>query len=193
MTTLQTDREKFEALLKPTLQPAYRYAVRLSGDRDAGMDLVQDASVAAYRAFHQFEAGTRFRAWFLRILTNLYFRTRKREARLPSVSLEEAPELYLYLRAKKLGVAMAGDPAEFVLGKADSEMVADALDHLPNEYRVVATLHFLSETTYQECADILELPIGTVRSRLHRARKLLQVSLWEIAEERGYIEKEPNP
>jgi len=154
------------------------------------MDLVQDACLSAYRAFEMFERGTNFKAWFLKILTNRYYRTRQNEARSPLVSLEEAPELFLYLEAKRRGVPMEGDPAAFVLGKADGQMVCAALDRLPDEYRVVAVLHFLGETSYQECADALDLPIGTVRSRLHRARKLLQVSLWQIAEERGYVEKE---
>lgn len=190
MILVQTKREEFEALLKPTLGLAYRYAVRLAGDADAGMDLVQDASVAAFRAFDQFESGTNFRAWFLKILTHRFYRTRQTQARMPSVPLEEAPELFLYLEAKRRGIAMTGDPAAFVLGKADGQMVSDALARLPDEYRVVAILHFLSEASYQECADTLDLPIGTVRSRLHRARKHLQVSLWQIAEERGYVGKE---
>lgn len=170
--------------MKPTLPLAYRYAVRLAGDPDAGMDLVQDASVAAFRAFHQFERGTSFRAWFLKIVTHRYYRTRQSAARLPSVSLDEAPELFLYLKARERGVQ--GDPVESLIGKADGDLVCAALAHLPDDYRVVATLHFLSETSYAECAETLDLPIGTVRSRLHRARKLLQVALWSIAEERGY-------
>ena len=191
MTPTATDREGFEALLKPTLPLAYRYAVRLAGDRDAGMDLVQDASVSAYRAFGQFETGTNFRAWFLRILTHRYYRIRQEDARLRSVTLDDAPELFLYLKAKAQGVPMVGDPAASLLGKSDGDAVCAALARLPEEYRVVATLHFLSEASYAECAETLDVPIGTVRSRLHRARKLLQVALWELAEERGYATEEP--
>lgn len=185
-----SEREKFEALLKPILSLAYRYAFRLAEDPDLGMDLIQDASVTAFKSFHQFEEGTNFKAWFLKILTNKYYRFRQVEARTPSVSIDEAPELFLYQHAKRLGVAIAGDPSAFVLGKADAEMVCDALGRLADEYRVVATLHFLSEMTYQECAETLDISVGTVRSRLHRARKQLQVSLWQIAEERGYVSPE---
>jgi RNA polymerase sigma-70 factor (ECF subfamily) len=190
LTPPAPDREGFEALLKTTLPLAYRYAVRLAGDADAGMDLVQDASVAAYRAFHQFEPGTNFRAWFLKIVTHRYSRTRQSAGRLPSVSLDEAPELFLYLKAKSLGVPMTDDPVASLLGRVDGEGVCAALARLPEGYRVVATLHFLSEASYAECAEILDLPVGTVRSRLHRARKLLQVALWGIAEERGYVMEE---
>lgn len=190
MIAQKSDREEFEALLKPTLALAYRYAVRLAGDRDGGMDLVQDASVAAFSAFHQFEPGTSFRAWFLKILTHRYYRTRQAAARHSALTLDEVPELFLYIQAKRLGVSLEGDPLVTLLGKMDGDAVCAALDRLPDEYRVVATLHFMGETTYQQCAEALDLPIGTVRSRLHRARKHLQVALWRIAEERGYVAEE---
>ena len=187
------ERTKFEALLKPVLPMAFRYAYRLSGNRDSGMDLVQDASVMALRSFHQFEGGANFKAWYLRILTNRYYRTVQNEARTRSVRLDDVPELFLYLHAKRLGVPMEGDPTAFVFGEADNKLVCEALELLPDEYRVVATLHFLSEATYAECAEALDVPIGTVRSRLHRARKLLQMSLWGIAQERGYVAEEVVP
>ena len=185
-------RDEFESLLRPVLALAYRYAVRLAGERETGMDLVQDASVAAFRAFDGFEAGSNFKAWYLRILTNRYFQVR-RARRTPVVALDDAPELFLYLQAKRLGLPMEGDPAALVMGKADADSVCEALGRLPDEYRVVATLHFLGETTYEECAATLGIPVGTVRSRLHRARKLLQVALWRVGEERGYTPKEEKP
>jgi RNA polymerase sigma-70 factor (ECF subfamily) len=183
-------REEFEALLKPVLGLAYRYAVRLAGNRDGGMDLVQDASVAAYTSFHQFEPETSFRAWFLKILTHRYYRVRDGSERRPVMALDEVPELFLYSQAKRQGISLDGDPLVTLLGNLDGAAVCAALDRLPDEYRVVATLHFMGETSYQECAEALDLPIGTVRSRLHRARKLLQVALWRIAEERGYVTEE---
>lgn len=186
-------RTEFEALLKPVLGLAFRYAARLSGDRDAGMDLVQEASVAAFRSFHQFTIGTNFKAWFLKILTRLYYRTAQAATRAPSVPIEDVPELFLYFEAKRAGLSMKGDPTAALLGKADDDAICAALERLPDDYRVVAILHFLGETTYEECAATLEIPIGTVRSRLHRARKLLQVALWQIAEERGYVLAEKTP
>lgn len=190
MIATKTDREEFEALLKPILGLAYRYAVRLAGNRDGGMDLVQDASVAAYSAFHTFEAGTSFRAWFLKILIHRYYRVRKESQRQPVLALEEVPELFLYSQAKRRGIPFDGDPLVTLLGDLNGAAVCSALNRLPDDYRVVATLHFVGETSYQECAEALNLPIGTVRSRLHRARKLLQVALWQIAEERGYVTEE---
>jgi len=182
-----TSKSEFEGYLRPVLPLAYRYAVRLANNRDEGMDLVQDASIIAFRSFHLFVPETNFRAWFLRILLHRFYRTRKREARQPSMALEDAPESYLYRQARRLGLAMADDPVNVLLGKADAQMVSAALARLPSEYQEVANLHFITEMSYAECAETLEVPIGTVRSRLHRARRLLQASLWEIAEERGYF------
>jgi RNA polymerase sigma-70 factor (ECF subfamily) len=183
-------RQSFDEHLKPVLNLAYRYAFTLTGNRDSGMDLVQETSVAAYRAFDQFQLGTNFKAWFLKILTNRYFRDLRSAGHLPSIPLDEAPELFLYRQARRLGVPTKDDPFEFLLNKVDGELIRKAMLRLPEEYKVVATLHFLTEVTYEECAETLDIPVGTVRSRLHRARRMLQVSLWALAEERGYVPKE---
>jgi RNA polymerase sigma-70 factor (ECF subfamily) len=182
-------RERFETLLRPVLPLAFRYAVRLAGDRDCAMDVVQDASVSAYRAFGQFRPGTNFKAWYLRILTNAYFLSRKSEVRSSAVPIDDVPELFLYRQVRRLGASTLEDPFESLLREVDGRAICEALDRLPDEYRAVATLHFLTEMTYEECAETLDAPIGTVRSRLHRARRLLQFSLWRIAEERGYVPK----
>lgn len=178
-------RQAFEGLLSPVLELAYRYAYRLAGNRDDAMDLIQDASVAAFRGFKTFTPGTNFRAWFFKILTNRHYSRPK--AGRTNVSIEEAPDLFLYEKAKRDGVDFTDDPAAQVLGQMDSDQIQNAIDHLPEEYRVVAVLYFLSEMPYEEIAETLDIPLGTVRSRLHRARKMLQVSLWRIAEERGYV------
>lgn len=184
------DRAQFESLLRPVLDLAYRYAYRLTLDRDAALDLVQDASVIAFGSFRQFEPESNFKAWFLKILTNRYYRSRQAAARVAIVNLEDAPDLFLYRQARKLGQPLRDDPAAFVLGQADAAMIDAAMSRLADEYRVVATLHFVSQMSYEECAQTLDIPVGTVRSRLHRARRHLQVSLWQIAEERGYVSPE---
>ena len=181
------DRGAFEAELRPVLPMAFRYAVQLAGNAETGMDLVQDASISAFRSFHLFAPGTNFKAWFLRILLNRFYRTRKDEGRHPTVPLADAPESYLYLQAKRVGLGMNDNPVEVILGRFESQTIADALGRLPAEYREAATLHFVTEMSYAECAETLEVPVGTIRSRLHRARRMLQVSLWGIAEERGYV------
>jgi RNA polymerase sigma-70 factor (ECF subfamily) len=182
------NRAAFDSELRPVLDLAFRYARRLTGSRDDAMDLVQDAAVQAFRSFHTFTKGTNFKAWFLRILTNRYYALRR--SRPSTVALDEAPDLFLFEQAKRNGVPIDDDPAAWVLGKMDGEAIQAAIEKLPEEYRTVAVLYFLSEMPYEEIAESLDIPIGTVRSRLHRGRKLLQVALWQIAEDRGFVRNE---
>jgi RNA polymerase sigma-70 factor (ECF subfamily) len=102
------------------------------------------------------------------------------------VDIEDTPELYLYQRSRG---AQPGtdDPASVVLTKLETEHVAQAIQALPDEFRVVATLYFVEDLSYQEIAEICECPVGTVRSRLHRGRRMLQKALWSVAEERGIV------
>jgi len=104
------------------------------------------------------------------------------------VELEDAPELYLYGETAELGLHnRTDDPASLVIGKLTVEQVEEAIGALSDEYRVVATLYFLEYFSYQEIADVVGAPVGTVRSRLHRSRRLLQKALWAIAKERGIV------
>lgn len=183
-------RGEFEELVKPVLPVAYRYAARLIGAGEEAMDLVQDASVQSYRARHTFRRGTNFKAWFLKILTNLFYQSRQKR-RLETVPLDDAPDLFLYEHAKNAGADMASDdPASWFFHRVEMDQIGEALDRLPEDYREAAILYFVSELSYEEIADTLGVPIGTVRSRLHRARKHLQAALWQIAKERGWIEEE---
>ena len=194
MTTLQSDeptrtQRDFEGLLSPILHMAYGTAVRLTRSRTDAEDLVQDAALLAYRAFGSFEPGSNFKAWFFRILTNAFYsRHRKEKHEKAHLSTEEVPALYLYSRTAEAGLQNRnGDPASAIMDRLDSEQVSEALETLPTEYRVVATLYFIEDFSYQQIAEVLECPVGTVRSRLHRGRRLLQKALWEVAVERGII------
>jgi RNA polymerase sigma-70 factor, ECF subfamily len=180
---------EFEGLLTPILQMAYGTAVRLTRDRTEAEDLVQDAALLAYRAFGSFERGTNFKAWFFRILTNAFYsRHRRDKHEKANLSVEEVPPLYLYSRTAAAGIRNAeGDPASAILDRLDTDRVGEALDRLPEEYRAVATLYFIDDFAYQQIAEVLDCPIGTVRSRLHRARRMLQKELWDIAVERGIV------
>jgi len=179
----------FEALLRPLLPMAYGTAVRMTRNRTEAEDLVQDASLLAFRAFHTFQQGTNFKAWFFRIMTNAFYsRHRKEKHERANLSTEEVPALYLYARTAEAGMHGGDDdPAAAMMDRLDTEHVTEALDSLPTEYRVVATLYFIEDFSYQQIADVLECPVGTVRSRLHRGRRMLQKSLWRIAEERGIV------
>jgi RNA polymerase sigma-70 factor (ECF subfamily) len=163
--------------------------MRLTRNQPDAEDLVQEAAFLAYRAFDSFESGTNFRAWFLKILTNCYYSKRRREKSRPVTSdLDDTPDLYLYARSGQAGFPTQGpDPAAQLLDKLGTERIVAAMAQLPQEYRIVATLYFMDDLTYEEIAHTLECPVGTVRSRLHRSRKMLQKALWQIAEEDGIV------
>ncbi|MGH2578379.1 MAG: sigma-70 family RNA polymerase sigma factor [Actinomycetota bacterium] len=196
MTNLQADdptraQIEFEALLSPILQMAYGTAVRLTRNRTEAEDLVQDAALLAYRAFGSFQRGTNFKAWFFRILTNAFYsRHRKEKHEKANLSTEDVPALYLYTKTAEAGLhGRESDPASAIMDKLDTEQVSEALEALPTEYRVVATLYFIEDFSYQQIAEVLECPVGTVRSRLHRGRRLLQKALWRVAVERGIVQE----
>jgi RNA polymerase sigma-70 factor (ECF subfamily) len=179
----------FEALLTPLLESAYGTALRLTRNSADAEDLVQDAAYLACRGFKSFEAGTNFRAWFFRILTNAFYSKYRKQKRAGTpVELEDTPELYLFCQTAATGLhSQSPDPAGALMDRLDQEAVARAIDSLPEEYRVVATLYFMQDLQYQDIAAVLQVPVGTVRSRLHRGRRLLQKALWTIAEERGIV------
>ena len=181
---------EFQELFSPILSMAYGTAVRLTRHRTEAEDLVQDAALLAYRAFGSFQRGTNFKAWFFRILTNAFYsRHRKEKHEKANISTEDVPALYLYSKTAEAGLhGRESDPASAIMDKLDTEQVSEALEALPTEYRVVATLYFIEDFSYQQIAEVLECPVGTVRSRLHRGRRMLQKALWEVAVERGIVQ-----
>jgi len=178
-----------EALFAGVVNAAFGVAMRLTRNQADAEDLVQEAAFLAYRAFGSFEDGTNFRAWFFKILTNCYYSKRRREKSRPVTSdLDDTPDLYLYARSGQAGFPTQGpDPAAELLEKLGTERIVAAMTRLPEEYRVVSTLYFMEDLTYEEIARALDCPVGTVRSRLHRSRKMLQKALWQIAEEDGIV------
>lgn len=182
------DRSNFEKELKLILVPAFGYAVRLhGGHREAAEDLLQEASVSAFKGRQNFESGTHFKAWFFKILTNAYYR-RGGKRQVETISLDAEPDSILDNIAFEFGHSSAENPADILFEKIDAAEVKAALDNLPSEFREVSALYFTSEMSYEEISETLEIPIGTVRSRLHRARKLLRSALWDLAAQRGVVE-----
>src|SRR5262249_33646925 len=161
------------------LTMAYGTAVRLTRNRAEAEDLIQDAALLAYRAFASFQRGTNFKAWFFRILTNAFYsRHRRNKHEKATCSTEDLPALYLYTKTAEAGLhSQEGDPASALMDKLDTEQVGAALEQLPEEYRMVATLYFIEDFSYQQIAEVLQCPVGTVRSRLHRGRRMLQKAL----------------
>jgi RNA polymerase sigma-70 factor, ECF subfamily len=182
-------QQEFERQLQPILGPAFSMALHLARDRDDAEDVVQEAALLAFRGFGSFQPGTNFKAWFFRILTNVFLHRYRKKQREPQMAdIEDAPDLYLFCRTAEIGLhARCQDPAGLVMSQLTAEQVSAAIAALPDEYRVAATLYFVEEFSYQEIAEVMECPVGTIRSRLHRGRKLLQKALWRIAEEQGII------
>ncbi|MDQ2767879.1 MAG: sigma-70 family RNA polymerase sigma factor [Gemmatimonadota bacterium] len=179
----------FEALLVQLLPSAYGYAYRLTRNRADAEDLMQEAALRACRGAQSFEPGTHFKAWFFRIIIRCFWEKHRSALRRPqTVDFDDTPDLYLYKQMRQTGVSAAhADPMGELLDRMGTERVVAAIAVLPEEYGAVATLYFMEDFAYHEIAHVLGIPVGTVRSRLHRARKMLQKSLWRIAVDAGLI------
>jgi RNA polymerase sigma-70 factor (ECF subfamily) len=169
----------------PHLDALYRSALGMTRNPGDAEDLVQETFVRAFQFFDQFHTGTNARAWLFKILTNLYINTYRRRTREPEkVSYDELEDFYLYNRlsdAQQRGVG--GSPEQEIVQKAQVEAIREAIGNLPDEYRETVILSDLNDLSYQEIADIQNIPIGTVRSRLSRGRRLVQKTLWAYGDE----------
>ncbi len=183
------DAAVFDAQLLAQLPPAYGYALRLTRNRADAEDLVQEAALLACRGSQTFDAGTNFKAWFFRILVRCFYARHRTAKRRPeTVEFDDTPDVYLYGNFIRSGLPSAGDdPAGALIDRLGTERVVEAIRELPTEYGVVCTLYFMEDSTYHEIAEVLDIPVGTVRSRLHRGRKMLQKVLWQVAQEAGVI------
>ncbi|MDQ3944067.1 MAG: sigma-70 family RNA polymerase sigma factor [Actinomycetota bacterium] len=181
------DPATFSELAMPYMGPLYSAALRMTRNPADAEDLVQETYLRAYRAFDSFQEGTNLKAWLYRILTNTFINQYRAAKRRPEQSdIEDVEDLYLYRRLGGLEAAMAGrsPETEVLEGIPDTE-VKEALESLPEQFRMAVLLADVEGFAYKEIADILDIPIGTVMSRLHRGRKQLQKRLWEYAVERG--------
>lgn len=177
----------FEQLLQPVLEPAYRAAYHLARNSADAEDIVQEASLLAWRSFESFEQGTNFRAWFQRIVVNVFL-TRCRADRRRGISVPLASDdgdSGDRTVADARWAADGADTAEAILGNMDLDAVQAALGSLPLEYRTVAVLYFVDDLSYEQIAQAIGCPVGTVRSRLHRGRRLLWKRLAATARDLG--------
>ena len=181
------DPATFSELAMPYMGPLYSAALRMTRNPADAEDLVQETYLRAYRAFDSFQEGTNLNAWLYRILTNTFINQYRAAKRRPEQSdIEDVEDLYLYRRLGGLEAAMAGrsPETEVLEGIPDAE-VKEALESLPEQFRMAVLLADVEGFAYKEIAEILDIPIGTVMSRLHRGRKQLQKRLWDYAVERG--------
>lgn len=175
----RSDRADFEREMMPHLGSLYAVALRLTRNERDAEDLVQDTALRAYRFFHRYEAGSNGRAWLFKILHNTFLTRYRRRSREREVleQLAEEPTTALYEEAD--------DPEQRLLTEFLSEDVRRALDRLPEEFRTAVVLCDLEEFSYKEIAEIMECPVGTVMSRLHRGRRMLQEALRGYAQQHG--------
>jgi RNA polymerase sigma-70 factor, ECF subfamily len=180
LATRARDRVRFEEDALALADDAYRVARRLTQSATEAEDLVQEAYVRAFRSWEQYRPGTNLRAWLLRIVHNLAIDASRKRARTPQTEPVEEGDYYLYNR---LGGAQAPDESEVALERLSQGNVVTALAALPHQYRDTVVLVDLAEFSYQDAADILDVPIGTVMSRLHRGRRMLKTSLAETLDD----------
>lgn len=162
----------------------YSAALRMTRNGADAEDLVQETYLKAYRSFEGFESGTNLRAWLFRILTNTFINTYRAKQRRPIESdLGDIEDLYMYRRLPSLGTTRSAEDQLFDLFTDDE--VKAALESLPENFRMPVLLADVEGFSYKEIAEMLDIPIGTVMSRLHRGRKGMQKRLWDYAEARG--------
>jgi RNA polymerase sigma-70 factor (ECF subfamily) len=181
-------RERFERDVMPLMSGLYGAALRMTRNPADAEDLVQDTYLRAYRGFAGFQEGTNLKAWLYRILTNNFISTYRKKQRLPQIveGPDDIDEWYLF---DKLGARSVEDSAESeVLDRIPDEAVKAALESLPENFRLPVLLADVEGFSYKEIADIMQTPIGTVMSRLHRGRKALERALWDTAKERGMVD-----
>lgn len=177
----EEDRVALQEEALTHIDALYRTAVRMSGNPVDAEDLVQETYLRAFRSLNQFRLGTNLRAWLFKILTNAFINDyRKRSRRPRNTSLDNVEDYYLYSHLIDSGIQpSSAGPEDEVLANITDEAVIRALDALPDEFRQVVLLADVEGFAYREIAEIMSIPVGTVMSRLHRARRRLQRSLMD--------------
>lgn len=188
----ETKKEEFSLLLKDVLSVMYRVSLRLTRNSMDAEDLVAEASMRAWEKFPSLRNAQSFKPWILRICQNLYistYRKRKREKEplRESDLLSENEDFSLFEQLASPFFLYSANPEVAFLNKLSEDHINAALDSLPEKYKSIVTLCCLEDIPYQQAATILCLPIGTVRSRLHRGKAILQKLLWEVAKEKGVL------
>ena len=187
----QDPRHKdFEQQTLPHMEILYNYALRMTGNTEDAKDLLQETFLKAYRFWDKFEQGTNLRAWLFRIMKNTYINLYRKEAKEPDkVDYNEIEKYYDIIRDQN---SIDNDLQTKIFGQLLDDDVSTALESLPEEFRTVVILCDIEGLSYEEIAEFSQIPVGTVRSRLHRGRKLLYAKLYDYAKGRGFIKKDVN-
>jgi RNA polymerase sigma-70 factor, ECF subfamily len=184
------DRAAFTQEAMQFAPQLYSAALRMTRNQADAEDLVQETYLRAYRSYASFEQGTNLRAWLFRILTNTFINTYRAKQRRPQeTDFGDVPDLYLYKQVGGIDPSSRSAEDQLMDLFTDDE-VKEALEELPENFRLPVLLADVEDFSYKEIAEILDIPIGTVMSRLHRGRKAMQKRLVDFAEARGLIRRD---
>src|SRR5579872_607234 len=183
------DRQRFTELAMPHMSALYTAALRMTRNPADAEDLVQETYLKAYRAFARFEEGTNLKAWLYKILTNTFINSYRAAKRRPEkADVEDVEDLYLYHRLGDLQATGTGRSAEDeAFDHFTDDEVKLAIESLPEAFRIAVLLADVEGFSYKEIAEITDVPIGTVMSRIHRGRRALQKALTEYAVAGGLV------
>lgn len=177
----------FETVAMPYMDLLYNYALKMTGDPEDAADLIQETYLKAFRFYDKFEKGTNIKAWLFRILKNSFINDYRKIVKEPDkIDYEDIQNFYENIKSNDVtGNHIEEDAFSNVMG----DEISSALENLPEDFRTVIILSDIEGFTYEEIADFVDIPVGTVRSRLHRARKVLYANLYDYATERGIVKK----
>lgn len=177
----------FEREAVPHMNAVYNFALRMTGDEDDANDLVQETYLKAFRFFDKFEKGTNCKAWLFRILKNSYINDYRKAVKEPNrVDYEDVQNFYENIKSNEIETTHYEQDAFANL--LDDE-ITKVMSALPEDFRTAIILSDIEGFTYEEISDFVDIPVGTVRSRLHRARKMLYSQLYDYAKDKGYVDK----
>ena len=181
-------QKEFETEAFPHKDILFNFALRTTGDKDDAHDLLQETFMKAFRFWDKYEKGTNIRAWLFRIMKNSYINRYRKETREPGmVDYDDVENFYDSIRDDSTD---SNDLQKRMYSNMLSDEVTEALQSLPEDFRTVVILCDIEGLMYDEISEFLNCPIGTVRSRLHRGRKMLEEKLYDYAKERGLVKEE---
>ncbi|MBU2492148.1 MAG: sigma-70 family RNA polymerase sigma factor [Bacteroidetes bacterium] len=181
---------EFEKEAVPHMDALYNFALKMTGEPDDASDLVQETYLKAFRFFDKFERGTNCKAWLFRILKNTFINDYRKQSKEPNkVDYDDVQNFYENIKSTDIKSQHA--EADVFSNLLDDD-ISTALAQLPEDFRTVIILSDLEGFNYEEIADFVDCPVGTVRSRLHRARKMLYAKLYDYAEEKGFVSAKKN-
>ncbi len=182
------DPSTFAEQAMPLMDQLYSAAMRMTRNPSDAEDLVQETYMKAYRGFERFQEGTNLKAWMYRILTNSYINRYRQKQRRPDESdIADVEDMYLYRRLGGENSEIGSSAEDAFLNSVTDETVKAAIEAIPENFRIAVLLADVEGFAYKEIAEILEIPIGTVMSRIHRGRKALEKQLHEFASERNLL------